>query len=132
MKYECPHCKEKTITLRQKAFAGTLTSRGAECEKCKRRCVNGKDSTIFRLVTSLAVLLFITYMICKYILPFSRFSFQMILSVISFTVQKSLCLKNFYLQLFYTVFQLKSYVLQKRQKKDAPRMGCVVTEILVN
>ena len=63
MKYECPHCHEKTITLKQKAFAGTLTSRGAECEKCKRRCVNGKDSTIFRLVTSLAVLLFITKII---------------------------------------------------------------------
>ena len=63
MKYECPHCNEKTITLRQKNFAGSLTSRGAECEKCKRRCVNGKDSIIVRLITSLASLLFITYMI---------------------------------------------------------------------
>lgn len=62
MKYECPHCHEKTISLAQKAMAGSLTSKGATCEKCGRRSVNGLDSTIFRTIVSLITFAFMIYL----------------------------------------------------------------------
>lgn len=63
MKYECPHCHKKTITIWKKAMAGSLTSKGTTCPECKVRCVNGIASTIFRSVAGIALFCFAVYML---------------------------------------------------------------------
>ncbi len=63
MNFECPHCHEKTITPIHKAFAGSLTSKGTTCPKCRLRSVNGVGSTIFSSVVSLAALVVVSKLI---------------------------------------------------------------------
>ncbi len=63
MKHECPHCHKKTITIWNKAMAGSLTSKGTTCPECKMRSVNGIPSTIFRSVTGIALFCFAVYML---------------------------------------------------------------------
>lgn len=48
--YTCPHCGEKTFNPLTKALAGQLNSKGRNCPKCGKRCVNGKGATIFNAV----------------------------------------------------------------------------------
>ena len=52
MKYECPHCHEKTFTPLQKALCGSMRGRGKPCPKCGRRCVNGMGNIYFSSILS--------------------------------------------------------------------------------
>lgn len=67
-KYECPHCGEKTITPLKKAFAGTQKSKGVECPNCGTHCTNGMQSSVFRCIISLIVLLIsvTSYIKCQF------------------------------------------------------------------
>lgn len=56
MKHECPYCGEKSFSPVKKAFAGSLTSKGTPCPNCGRKCVNGKQSTIFHTIAGLLML----------------------------------------------------------------------------
>ncbi len=48
--YTCPHCGKKSFNPWKKAFAGQLNSPGKVCIECGRKCVNGKNATIFNAV----------------------------------------------------------------------------------
>ncbi|MGN0620310.1 MAG: hypothetical protein ACI4I9_00440 [Porcipelethomonas sp.] len=56
-KYECPHCGEKTITPLKKAFAGTQKSQGVKCPNCGTHCTNGMESSVFRCIVTMIVLI---------------------------------------------------------------------------
>ena len=56
--YECPFCHQKVITLWDKVTAGSLSSKGKACPKCKGRYVNDKLSLFFRIGISAAVLVY--------------------------------------------------------------------------
>lgn len=62
--YRCPHCGEISFNPWTKATAGQLNSKGRVCQKCGRRCVNGREATIFKAVYSVIafILIVITYL----------------------------------------------------------------------
>ena len=57
MKYECPHCHEKTFTPLQKALCGSYRTMGKPCPKCGRRACNGMTGIYFQSVTSIAMII---------------------------------------------------------------------------
>lgn len=63
--YNCPHCGEKSFTPLTKAMAGQLNSAGKPCQKCGRRCVNGKAATVFNAVFCLIAFICIIFTYLK-------------------------------------------------------------------
>lgn len=61
IKYECPHCHKKTITVWHKLTAGNMNKVGKTCPECGHRCVNGIASTICYTVMNLVLLIFLIY-----------------------------------------------------------------------
>ena len=57
MKFECPHCHEKTFTPLQKALCGSYRTMGKPCPKCGRRACNGMTGIYFQSVTSIAMII---------------------------------------------------------------------------
>lgn len=57
--YCCPHCHAKSFNPWTKAFVGGMNTRGTPCKACGKRCVNGKESTIFSAVVYVAALVFV-------------------------------------------------------------------------
>ncbi len=62
MKYECPHCGEKSISHIKKAFAGNPKSKGAKCPICERRCTNELKSAVCHSIFLGAALIFLIVM----------------------------------------------------------------------
>lgn len=56
MKYECPHCHEKTFNPLQKALCGSYRTMGKPCPKCGKRAVNGMAGIYFQTVTSIIMI----------------------------------------------------------------------------
>ncbi len=59
--YTCPHCGEKSFTPITKLSCGSMRSKGRACPACGRRCVNGRQSTLFRTILGAVMLIFILY-----------------------------------------------------------------------
>ena len=57
MKFECPHCHEKTFGPIQKALCGSYRGMGKPCPKCGRRACNGMTGIYFQSVTSIAMII---------------------------------------------------------------------------
>lgn len=56
MKFECPHCHEKTFSPLQKALCGSYRTMGKPCPHCGKRACNGMTGIIFQMVTSSAMI----------------------------------------------------------------------------
>lgn len=56
MKFECPHCHEKTFNPLQKALCGSYRTMGKPCPNCGRRACNGMTGIYFQTVTSVAMI----------------------------------------------------------------------------
>ncbi|MBR2087005.1 MAG: hypothetical protein IJ906_07715 [Oscillospiraceae bacterium] len=52
MKFECPHCHEKTFSPLQKALCGSYRGMGKPCPKCGKRACNGMTGIYFQCVLS--------------------------------------------------------------------------------
>ncbi len=50
MKFECPHCHEKTFSPIQKALCGSYRGMGKPCPKCGKRACNGMAGIYFQCV----------------------------------------------------------------------------------
>lgn len=51
MKFECPHCGEKSISGFKKALlGGNMMSKGLTCPSCGKKSVNGNFSSVVRSV----------------------------------------------------------------------------------
>lgn len=59
--FECPQCHKKTFTRWQKVLCGSMKSKGRKCPECGCHCVNGMESTIFRLTVSILPLIYFLY-----------------------------------------------------------------------
>jgi hypothetical protein len=55
MKFECPHCHEKTFSPIQKALCGSYRGYGKPCPKCGKRAVNGMTGIYFQTVLSILI-----------------------------------------------------------------------------
>ena len=55
MKFECPHCHEKTFSPIQKALCGSYRGMGKPCPSCGKRAVNGMTGIYFQTVLSILV-----------------------------------------------------------------------------
>lgn len=53
MKYECPHCHEKTFGPLQKALCGSYRGLGKPCPGCGKRATNGMPGIYFSAVLSI-------------------------------------------------------------------------------
>ena len=56
MKFECPHCHEKTFSPLQKALCGPYRGMGKPCPKCGKRATNGMTGIYFQSVTSIVMI----------------------------------------------------------------------------
>ena len=57
MKFECPHCHEKTFNPLQKALCGSYRGMCKPCPHCGKRACNGMAGIYFQSVTSCAMII---------------------------------------------------------------------------
>ena len=107
MKFECPHCGEKTFTPLQKALTGSYRSVGKECPNCGKKCCNGMGAIYFDNIIMMIAFIAIMIIYFKFDASQKMQSSILIAAIIAGSLLLSFLFKMFFGKLVAPIRRMK-------------------------